>query len=247
MPDTDDVNQRREQTTTAPGGTTARGGASGAEASGEPGETIGDNRTVMAPLDRIRARLDDRIGGRPVSAYAVLVAGALVLCVLLTIILSTSGDDDPGTARTCYQQPDVQIAKDDVLSGAIERVRVIVPEDRPDFGVAFMELDYVDGSCYTLPQGVIGQDNAFLILGALETYNRTTDQRRVEVNWEEDAVPTNVLFTPTPPATTAPAATRTPVPTWTVVPSATAPVALPGSPVAGPGQGPLGPVGTPPG
>ncbi|MDQ3514213.1 MAG: hypothetical protein M3462_11245 [Chloroflexota bacterium] len=233
MPGEDETNQRQDQ---------APGGGDGIRAPGED-----DQARAVAPLDRVRARLDERIGGRPVSAYAVLVGGALVLCVLLAIILGTSGDDEPGESRTCYQQPDVQIAKDDVLDGAVERVRVIVPEGRPDFGVALLELDYVDGTCYTLPQGVIGQDNAFLILGALETYNRTTDQRRVEVTWDEDAVPTNVLFTPTPSPTTAPEPTWTLVPTWTVVPVATVGVVDAGSPAAGIGDLPLDPAGTPDG
>ena len=249
MSDADDDNRRRDQANAGTEGMDARGVHDGAgkrgspEGAAESGET---DRSAQAPLDRVRARLEGRIGERPVSAYAVLVAGALVLCVLLAIIITTSGDDDTGTDRTCYQQPDVQIAKRDVLSGAVERVRVIVPEGRPQFGVALLELDYVDGSCYTLPQGIIGQDNAFLILGALETYNRTTDQRRVDVTWDEDAVPTNVLFTPTPSPTVIPEATWTPVPTWTAVPDATLEIVMPGSPTAT-GQFPVDPAGTPAG
>lgn len=204
--------------------------------------TAGDDDAAAAPgLDRLRGRLESRFGGRPVGAYAVLLAAALVLCLLVAIILATRGNDPEAEEAICYVQPDVQSAKDAVLGGDVARMQVILPENQLDFGIANVTLRMVDGTCFSLTQGEIGQDDAYLVIGAAETYNRTTDQRRVEISWEEQLVPDSVLVTPTVTPTITPTVTATPPPTQTATPSPTATVAPP--PVASPI--PVSPVASP--
>lgn len=195
-----------------------------------------DESAPVTGLDRLRGRIESRFGGRPLGAYAVLLAAALVLCVLMAIIFATRGNDSPTEVAPCYVQPDVQVAKAAVLNGQVERVRIILPKNRPDFGVAFMTIRMDEGSCFSLTQGQVGQDDAYLIIGAAEAYNRTTDQRRVEVAWEEQDVPDSVFFTPIPPPTTTPTVTPTPPPTITATAAAATPVppVIPASPVASP-------------
>ncbi len=191
-----------------------------------------DDSAPATGLDRLRRRLEARFGGRPIGAYAVLLAAALVLCVLVAIILASRGNDPVAEEAICYVQPDVQSAKEAVLDGEVARMQVILPENQPDFGIANVTLRMVDGTCFSLPQGEIGQDDAYLVIGAAETYNRTTTQRRVDLSWEEQVVPDIVLITPTSTPTITPTVTATPPPTQTATPSPTATVAPPpvGSP-----------------
>ncbi|HEV2108678.1 MAG TPA: hypothetical protein VGR16_10490 [Thermomicrobiales bacterium] len=201
---------------------------------GEEGEPE-DGATPVPALDRLRARLESRLGGRPLVAYAVLAAGALVLCILIGIIVSTTGEDEQAEAAPCFQQPNVQAAKEAVLDGRVSKIRVILPAEERDFGVAFLQLQMVDGSCFSLTQGQLGQDDAYLIIGAVDTYNRITDQRRIDVVWEEAIVPEAVFITPTATPTATPTVTATPSPTATPEPTSTpSPTAVPASPEASP-------------
>jgi hypothetical protein len=203
---------------------------------GEEIETENGEPSVPA-IDRLRERLESHLSGRSLVAYAVLAVGGLVLCILIAIIVSTTGGDEEAESAPCFQQPDVQAAKEAVLSGDVAKIRVILPAGEREFGVAFLELRMVDGGCFTLPQGQMGQDNAYLIIGAVDTYNRITDQRRIEVDWEEAIVPEAVFITPTatptetPTATPTASPTATPEPTPTMTPTATA---VPASPEASP-------------
>lgn len=191
----------------------------------------GDDDSAAAPgLERLRGRLGSRFDGRPVGAYAVLLAAALVLCLLVAIILATRGNDPEAEEAICYVQPDVQSAKEAVLDGNVARMQVILPENQLDFGIANVTLRMVDGTCFSLPQGEIGQDDAYLVIGAAEAYNRTTDQRRVEISWEEQLVPDIVLATPTATPTITPTVTATPTDT----PSPTATATTTSAPVASP-------------
>ena len=202
-----------------------------------PGAASDEETAAVPGLDRMRGRIESRFGGRPLGAYAVLLAAALVLCVLVAIILTTRGDDPEAEEAICYVQPDVQTAKAAILNGEVARVRVVLPENRPDFGVASLTLQMDDGSCFSLIQGEAGQDDAYLVIGAAEAYNRTTDQRRVDIAWDEQVVPDIVLITPTATPTITPTVTATPPPTPTPTPPPTAtpsPTAVPASPVASP-------------
>ncbi len=192
------------------------------QAGEETGQTAGPEdehpERDQVGLDRARARLERLLGGRPLTVYGVLAAGAGVLLVLLLIIWITAGggggDDD---VPPCFTL-DAATARDAVLNGEVEKVDVTYAQDQPDFGPALLRLDKIDGTCITLEQGAKGLEGAYQVIGAIAYYNQTTEQQRVSLDYDAVDVPAAVLIIPT--------ATPTPLPP-------TEPI-LPASPTADP-------------
>ena len=147
----------------------ASGGAPGGAAA--PGEA--DNGPVP-PLDRLRQRLERRLGGRPLSAYGVLLAGFVVLLGLLAVVFLTSvGEDDRDDGPVCFEAQ-LDRFREQLYAGEVRRIRVVVPEERREFGVARVRIDYLDGKCADLPQGYAGRDAADQALDMVTTYNQTS-------------------------------------------------------------------------
>lgn len=196
------------------------------QAGDEAGQTTGPEAPNPSQgqvgIDRARARLERLLGGRPLTVYGVLAAGAGVLLVLLLIIWITAGggggDDD---VPPCFTL-DAATARDAVLNGEVERVDVTYARDQPSFGPALIRLDKSDGTCISLEQGAKGLDAAYQVIGAVAYYNQITEQPRVRLNYDDVDVPAAVLILPT--------STPTPVPPTEVVPPASptaAPTAIP--------------------
>ena len=182
--------------------------------------------------------------GRPMGVYLILAAGVLTLIALMLAVYLWSGD------RTREDQPicttiDANQARQAVIEGEIERFTltyssVIETPDADGWGPVQASLNYTDGRCAYLPQGVSNQQALYAILGAITFYNETTDGARVEVVYsgltELDPVlfetPTSVVVPTQIPETeepATPAATPTPSPS----PSPT-PTEDPGTPMATP-------------
>ncbi len=180
--------------------------------------------------------------GRPMGVYLILAAGVLTLVALMLGVYLWSGD------RTREEQPicttiDGPQARQAVVDGQVERFTltysaVIETPEAEGWGPVQASLNYADGRCAYLPQGVSNQQALYAILGAITFYNETTDGAQIEVIYsgltEMDPVlfetPTSVVVPTEIPETEEPA---TPVATPTPSPSPT-PTEEPSTPVATP-------------
>ncbi|MDQ3044133.1 MAG: hypothetical protein M3R06_03135 [Chloroflexota bacterium] len=170
------------------------------------------------PIDAMRERLRPMLGNRPLSVYGVLAAGIAVLLVLLAIIWITATDNDAPEPPVCVNLDGVN-AQEEILAGRVDRATILFDPnvDSPDsarFGPAAVRLNMLDGSCFNLPQGLLGRDVAYQIVGIIDFYNTTTDNQRVQLRYEERGdLPAELFHTPTVPATEAPASPTAASPT----------------------------------
>jgi hypothetical protein len=205
------------------------------EARGAQDEREAEPVDARPPVDRALSRLGGTLGGRPLSVYGVLLAGAAVLLILLAIIWITAGGGGGGEGPTCF---DVEFADalELIKAGEVERVRVTFAEERANVGPISVNLSLVDDTCRNLqPQGVEGEPQMYMIIGAVEYWNQTSDERRIDLSIEaSDAIPVELLWT------------QTPIPTETVVPTPTVPPPTegPASPTAVPSTETVAPTST---
>ncbi len=205
-----------------------------------------DDQRQDAPDERERPAggLSGRLGGfghRPLSVYGVLVIGVATLLLLLAIIYFTATDRNKEQQRVCLAV-DSADAVEAIKQGRVDHLTVVVDgEERtptnPRFGPVLGRIDYVDGQCANLPQGIDGQSDLYYILGVVQIYNHETDGRQVEVRVDRNAeLPAQLFTTPTVPATATPPATPSPTPTAPVETPAATPPASPAvaSPAATP-------------
>jgi hypothetical protein len=179
---------------------------------------------------------------RPRSVYVVLVIGVLALLSLLLIIYFSSDRDMPETPICTTVS--IGQAREAVLEGRISRVTLaydadVTPPSAPTWGPVLARLDYTDGQCGNLPQGITNQDDIYLLLGAIMVFNDITENTQVEIRYDRETELHPGLFaTPTVPPS--------PTPEPTATPDATP---IPETPPAAPASGidvPVGPV-LPPG
>lgn len=200
--------------------------------------------------------------GRPMGVYLILAAGVLTLVALMLAVYLWSGD------RTREDQPicttiDAAQARQAVVDGQVERFTltysaVIETPDADGWGPVQASLNYSDGRCAYLPQGVSNQQALYAILGAITFYNETTESAQIEVVYSgltdmdpvlfetptSVAVPTEIPETEEPAT---PAATPTPSPSPTPTEEPSTPAATPdGTPIgAASPTARLGPTVTP--
>lgn len=211
---------------------------------GRPGERSG-----------LLSRLRGDAGGRPPFVYIVVGVVAVTLTVLLAIIYFSASERERTSPPICT---DITLARAEraVLAGEVERLTIVYdeapvtpPSER--YGPVLAKLDFTDGTCSNLPQGVAHQDVVYTVTGVIDFYNENTEEQKVEVVYQKSANLREDLFLlPTEP----PAATATSLPTVTptVGPTATSAPARPpatpvraGSPVASPAALPVAPTPTP--
>jgi hypothetical protein len=182
------------------------------------------------PVDRLRQRISQSIGNRPIMVYLVLFAGAATLLLLLAIvwISATGGGSDERPICTSITTGEAEQA---ILGGQVERMNVLVDRDEPLNSLTGIVLEMTDGTCRQPAQGADVRNDLYLLLGVVEHYNNFGDQR-VRVHYQRQEIQPELLSTSTPtleptlPPTETPAviATDTPVVTETVpaVPTETA-------------------------
>lgn len=199
--------------------------------SGRSGNTLGTLRTTLAKRD---AR------GRPLAVYGILGIGVATLLALMLVIYFWSADRDRPEQIICAAiSPDR--AQHAVRDGQVERL-TLAYDGGVDFatdrtwGPVLARVDYIDGQCANLPQGITNQTDVLGILGSIAFYNETTESAQIEILYNPTAGLDTQLFaapTPLPTATIAPTetveATKTPPAT-----PATIPTDLPATPVATP-------------
>jgi hypothetical protein len=165
------------------------------------------------PVDRLRRRFAASLGGRPLMVYLVLFAGAAVLLILLIIVWISATGDGEDQPPPCFDIT-ADEAKSSILGGSVERVEIFLDRQRPELGPSVIRLQLTDGTCRELPKGADNVNQAYLIVGFVEVYNNTHEER-VRISYRRTDVLPEFLVTSTPTATIAPTATETMIPTAT--------------------------------
>lgn len=207
--------------------------------SADAGRSDGTLGAVRATL----ARRDSR--GRPVAVYGILGIGVVTLLALMLVIYFWSADRDQPEQPICTSISPTR-AEDDIRDGEVERLILgydagaEAPTDRT-WGPVLARLDYVNGQCASLPQGIANQANILSILGSIAFYNQTTESAQIEITYNPMTELQPVLFTtPTAAPTEAPVPTETPPPVSPVSSPVTvetpieAPTQIPATPAASP-------------
>lgn len=202
-----------------------------------------------SPAARVRTNTGRKLERRSRSAYIVLGAGVVALLSLLLIIYFSSDRNQP--EQPICTTVSATSARQAVLEGRISRVTLayddtVTPPSSPNWGPVLARLDYTDGQCANLPQGILNQDDIYLLLGAITVFNDVTENTQVEIKYDRQTELSPALFaTPTPPHTPTPEPTATPSPTPSPEASPTrepllpiGPVLVPATPSASPGATP---------
>ena len=178
----------------------------------------------VPPVNRAISRMRRRFGGRPIAVYGVLAAGGAVLLILLLIVWFSAGDDDADDVPICINAGSSDVVQD-VKDGEVEKIE-IASLPRSDDGLeddsvppTLLKVNLNDGTCLNLqPQGPTGELDMYMVLGAVEWFNRNTEQRRIETEFiESDNIRPEILATITPVPTASVPVTETPVPPATPV------------------------------
>lgn len=238
------------------GGTVAAGSGKG-----HPGSMADDQQgRVDATHSRPGSGLTNRLGrhgggsgNRPRSVYAVLGVGVAALLTLLLIIYFSSDRNTP--EQPICTTVDVNTARQAVLEGRIKRITMAydetaAPPSASNWGPVLARLDYTDGQCANLPQGIVSQDDIYLITGTIKIFNDITENQQVEIKYDRQTALDPALFsTPTPEPTSTPEVTPSPTPGEKTPVSTREPVVVPpvATPMATPAVSPQAtPVATPP-
>jgi hypothetical protein len=181
------------------------------------------------PVDRLRSRLNESLGGRPLTVYLVLFAGAATLLLLLAVvwISAQGGGDKDELICTEIAPADARAA---VFGAQIQRINILVDKDDPMQSLTGVQLRFTDGTCRQTPQGAAVRDELLGIIGAVNLYNEYSDSS-IRIHYQSQDIQLELLITPTPTTvstetatptvTTEPTATMTLPPTHTAVPTHT--------------------------
>ncbi len=189
------------------------------------------------------ARLRGDGGGRSSFVYIVVGIVALTLTVLLAIIYFSASEREKTSPPICTDIA-LEAAERAILEGDVERLTIVYDEapvtptsDR--YGPVLAKLDFTDGTCSNLPQGVAHQDVVYTVAGVIAFYNQDTEEQKVEVVYQKSANLREDLFLPptataTLPPTVAPTELAPPSPTSPPLPGEVATPAASASPMASP-------------
>jgi hypothetical protein len=157
---------------------------------------------------------------RPVAVYGVLVLGVVTLLVLLGIIYFSSGDRDKPELPICTDIT-ASAATQRVIAGEVKSLMVNYddkgdPQSGERYGPVQARIEFTNGQCAYLPQGVTESASIYQMLGVIEFYNGTTEGSQIEVKTvRAENLPESLFETPTSTPTETPIPTETPVATET--------------------------------
>lgn len=215
-----------------------------------------DSGTSSGALGAVRSTFRKRDSkGRPLGVYVILGIGVATLLILMLVVYFWSADRDRQEQPICTSITPAR-AQDGVREGDVERLIVAFDEEvktptSQAWGPVLAQVDYVDGKCGILPQGIANQSDILAIVGAITFYNQTTDSAQVEIVYNPATGLDDALFvvtTEAPSETPPPSETpvSTPVATPTATESATeVPAVTPASPAASPAGTPAAPTPEP--
>ncbi len=191
-------------------------------------QLVVDDGRPPATLDRARTAVEGVLGGRPLGAVAVLVAGGVVLLALLGVVLATTGDDD-GTDRPTCLLTNADTIREAIAAGEVTRLRISLPRGEQVAAPIAIDVDLADGTCRSLPQGDEGRTDRERVVGMAYTFNQGEgDQRPIALSVSEIDVPEEdppPIFVPPPVVPGEPPPTAT---------EALPPAASPAPPIASP-------------
>jgi len=184
-----------------------------------------DNRPADRPgppsVDRVVTALRRQIAsrdaqGRPLSVYGVLGIGVATLLILLLVVYFSAADRDRADQPICttIQPEQAELA---VRDGTARRLTIAyddeveLPTNRR-WGPVLARLDYANGQCANLPQGIANQGDVYAIVGVIDVYNETTENPRVEIIYDRASTLDDALFA-MPSPTVTPTTVPTPSPT----------------------------------
>lgn len=185
-----------------------------------------------AHTSRLRRRLggqsDDDSEGRPFSVYVILFGGVAALVILLFVVYLSSDRSIPD--QPICSTISVDAAQTAVLEGRIRGVTIAYddeaePPSASNWGPVLVRLNYTDGQCANLPQGITQQDRLYQLIGTIQVYNDITENQKIEIKYDRTTSLDETLYhTPTPIPTQTPVPSPTPeeTPTPRVTPSPTA-------------------------
>jgi hypothetical protein len=192
------------------------------------------------PVDRLKARMNQSLAGRPFTVYLVLFAGAATLLLLLLVVwISATGGGDEADQQICTEIAPAD-ARAAVLAGQIQQVNILVDKQHPTESLTGIQLRMTDKTCRQTPQGADIRADLFSVIGAVELYNNYSDNS-IRIHFQSQNIESELLATSTatavpttPPTVPAsepaaspsdsptlvpePVATATPTPTATTVP-----------------------------
>lgn len=144
-----------------------------------------------------RDRLEQRIGGRPLILYLVIVAGVGALLLLLVIIIVSATKDDSNNQSTCLDiSPHDAVSE--IFAGNVEKATITIDNEQSQLGPVAIKIEFKDnGGCRSLPQGVDNRDGMLQILGAIE-YANSINGQKVRTEYDREDVPVELLSTATP-------------------------------------------------
>jgi hypothetical protein len=160
------------------------------------------------PVDRLRARVSDSLGDRPFTVYLVLFAGAATLLLLLAVVWISATNDGDGNDPFCTEISPAD-ARSAVLAGEVERVNILVDDDRPTDSLTGIQLSFADETCRQTPQGADIRDQLYSIIGAVGLYNNFSDTS-IDVRYQEQEIQPELLATSIPTVLATATATVTP-------------------------------------
>lgn len=188
----------------------------------------------VARASRLRRRLggngpesDDEREGRPFSVYVILFGGVAALVILLFVVYLSSDRSIPD--QPICSTISVDAAQSAVLEGRIRGITIAYddeaePPSAPNWGPVLVRINYNDGQCANLPQGITQQDRLYQLIGTIQVYNDITENQKVEIKYDRTtSLEESLYFTPTPIPTMTPEPTptpdETPVPRETATPT----------------------------
>jgi hypothetical protein len=154
-----------------------------------------------------RGRIEQRLGGRPLMVYVVLIAGAAALLLLLIIVWISAIDDDGDERPPCIDvRP--EDALDMIEGGQVRSMDVYRDLERPEAGPSIIQVVLNDDTCHKLPEGANNRESLLFVVGAATYYNEYAEQQ-IDIRMREQALPNSLLVTSTPEPTEPPTATGT--------------------------------------
>jgi hypothetical protein len=163
----------------------------------EPDDLAPEMPEEEGPSSWWRDRLEQRIGGRPLILYLVIIAGVGALVLLLVIIIVSATKDGDNNQSTCLDiSPHDAVAQ--IFAGNVEKATITIDNEQNELGPVAITIEFKDnGGCRTLPQGIDNRDGMLQILGAIE-YANTINGQKVRTEYDREDVPVELLSTATP-------------------------------------------------
>ena len=152
--------------------------------------------------------------GRPFSVYVILFGGVAALVILLFVVYLSSDRSIPD--QPICSTISVDDAQAAVLEGRIRGVTIAYddeaePPSAANWGPVLVRINYNDGQCANLPQGITQQDRLYQLIGTIQVYNDITENQKVEIKYDRTTSLDETLYhTPTPIPTMTPEPSPTP-------------------------------------